>query len=85
MKNTVLSEEELKAIEDDVRELGEQIVFWEKVVGRQLKGTEMTYVKYIKDKKIPLHEQVIAYGITVKNCEKFSFAYFWKVLENRQS
>ena len=83
----VLSEEELKSIKDevtaDVMALAEQINFWEKVLGRQLKSAEMCYVKQMKDDNIPLSEQVIAYGITVKNCEKFSFPYFWKVLENR--
>lgn len=82
MKKSILTEEERKAIEDDVRALGEQVMFWSEVIDRPLKQSEYIYVKYIKEQNIPLSKQVRAYGITVKNCEKFSFPYMAKIISN---
>lgn len=56
--------------------------FLENVFQRTLKQSESEYIKLWASKQIPLWDIVRAYGVMMKKCEKPSFLYMAKILEN---
>lgn len=52
------------------------------VIPRPLKVSEYITIKLWEEQNVPLHELIKAYGLTMKNCNKFSFPYMTKIIEN---
>lgn len=65
-----------------MEKIEEYIIFMTEVFQRNMKMSELSQIKSWDEQEVPFSEITRAYGIMMKACERPSFPYIAKVIEN---